>query len=123
MSSKTKAILSLASVFVLGFASCFFLSYFSVLPFRDFRGPGRDRPPDLVAEFTRELALDSLQVKALKQELDRVQKGHDEIRKLTEPQYKALRDQFRQTFAKSLTPEQLKKYEEFNRRRDERHKR
>jgi hypothetical protein len=123
MSSKTKAILSLASAFILGFACCFFLFYFSILPADDFRSRDRNRPPDFVAEFTRELRLDSLQVKVLRQELDRVQQGHNEIRKHNETRYKALRDEFRQTIAKALTPEQLKKYEEFNRRRDERRRR
>lgn len=123
MTASNKAILSLFSAFILGFACCFFLFYFSVLEHRHTPRHSRNMTADLVTQFTIELDLSADQQEFLRKQLQIIQVRHDEIRQNTDSQFMKLREEFRQTFSSVLTPEQQKKFIEYNRKRDEQRKR
>ncbi len=124
MTSRRKAILSLLSAFVIGFACCFFLFYFNI--FRLSPGPPRherNRTEAMMTLFTKELNLDAKQQEFLRQELENIRIRHDEIRQANAKQFREIRDQFRQSFSNILTEEQKVKFDEFNRKMDEKFKR
>jgi len=121
MTSRRKAFISLLSAFILGFSCCFFLFYFGILEHRHFprhrQGPTAD-----LAHFTRELDLNTQQQDFLKKQLELVQTRHEEICQTNREQFMKLRDEFRRSFSSILTPEQQKKFIDYNRKRDEKFK-
>ncbi|MBN2356452.1 hypothetical protein JXO59_10080 [candidate division KSB1 bacterium] len=123
MTSRRKAILSLVSAFIIGFAFCFFLFYFSILEHHLGPRHGRDRTDDIMLRFTRELDLDARQQEFLKSELEKIRARHNEIRQANFSQFREIRDDFRRSFSTILTPEQKAKFDEYNRKRDEKFKR
>ncbi len=123
MTMKTRAILSLLTAFLIGFAACYLLIYFSLIAHQHPRRSMEQYNTDLVKTFTRELALDTLQVQELKRCLDTVRTRHDSLRPIINGMNRTIREEFRNAFARVLTPEQQEKFAAFNRRRDEKYRR
>lgn len=123
MTMKTKALLSLFTFFVIGFALCYLMIYFSILDHHHPRRSMQQMNTDLVKSFTKELDLDTTQIQELKQCLETVRARHDSLRPIINAMNRTVREEFRQSFATVLTPEQQQKFIEFNRRRDEKFKR
>lgn len=124
MTDKSKAITSLASAFVIGFALCYLLFSFSILNVsRHKRFSPEKFTTSLVQKFTQELSLNESQVTELKIQLAALRARHDTLRVYNEEAARAIRENFRIEFAKVLTPEQQLKYIEFNQREDRRFRR
>jgi hypothetical protein len=119
MTSKTKAILSLISAFIFGFAVCFFLIYFSVIDRQVHHRPSPEKfTSNLIEKFTLELSLNASQVEALKMQLQQLRAQHDSLRVHGNDANVKIRENFRREFAKILTPEQQLKFAEFNKEED-----
>jgi Spy/CpxP family protein refolding chaperone len=84
------------------------------------RRPTEER---IVRRLTRELSLTPAQVEQLKQILDDSDKKMDDLRKQLRPQFDAIRDDGHDAIRKILSPEQLQKFNQLVRRREERRRR
>ncbi|HNW61136.1 MAG TPA: hypothetical protein PKI62_15785 [bacterium] len=120
MTGKSKAIVSLVGVFILGF-----ILGLVVFKAPEYKQARRSRlTPDqftatLVDRFTRELSLNPSQIEALKTQLQYVRTQHDSLRQSGTAAMAHIRDHFRTEFSKVLTPEQQQKFIEFNRKEDD----
>jgi len=84
------------------------------------RRPTKER---IVRRLSRDLNLSAGQVEQLKQIMDDSQKQMRELRKQAGPQFDAIREEGHERIRKILSPEQLQKFNELVRRREERRKR
>ena len=82
--------------------------------------PSRER---IVRRLTRELNLTAAQVEQLNQIMDESDKKMDDLRSQVRPQFDAIRDEGHQRIRAILNPEQLKKFDDMLRRREERRRR
>lgn len=77
----------------------------------------------VIRRLTRELDLSDTQVQQLNQIVDDFQKNFADLQKQVEPRFTALREEHRNRVRQILTPEQLAKYNELERRWEKRLKR
>ena len=122
MTSKKTAFTLLIAVFIFGFAAGTVTNKY-IFPKKQRSHSPRDRSSHTVNKFTKELNLTESQQIHLKELLATIKVKYDSLRKVAEPSYKAVRDNFKKEFSKILTDEQRIKYEEMNREFSEKMKR
>jgi Spy/CpxP family protein refolding chaperone len=80
---------------------------------------GGDRQ-HIVRYMTHELDLSSTQVQQLNQILDDTAKKYEALRNQVGPQFRAIREESHERIRKILTPQQLEKFNQMLRRREQR---
>jgi Spy/CpxP family protein refolding chaperone len=113
MTSKKTAFTLLIAVFIIGFAAGSVTNKY-LFPDRKRSHNHRDRDRHTMEKFTKELNLDQSQQEFLKDLLSTVKVKYDSLREASGPNYKTVREYFKNEFSKILTDEQRLKYEEMN---------
>lgn len=119
MSSKSKAVLSFVTVFIIGVAVGVLLENY-VLDKKNRAPQHRDPNQMLFEKFTAELTLSSAQQDTLRSLLDDIKDKHRELGRKRHQEYDKIRSEFDAEFRKILTNDQLVKYEELVRQFEER---
>ena len=122
MSSKRVAILSLISIFILGFALGLLTEHFVLHRGKEHEPPKQSRESRYISALTEELELTEEQQQQLQMLLEELKEKHDKINKSTKPDHRKVREEFNAAFIKILTPEQAKKFEAFNKRLKEKYR-
>ena len=122
MSSKRVAILSLVSILILGFALGLLTEHFVLHSGKFHKQPKKSREERLITILTKELELTEEQQQHLKALLQELKEKHDKINKSIRPDHQRVRQEFNEAFSKILTPEQVEKFDAFNKRLQEKYR-